>query len=152
MLCPVPYSSRQSRSVFKKNIQFLKNLYNMSISHQQITNYCKTAAICINSFVDQFPYKNGEVFTTDETYIKIHGIKTYIWLIMNTATLFIISYQVSDNRGVGPCILVMRMAFRELTKRPEHFKFIADGYSAYPLAAMEFVKKLAGIFLSASLR
>ena len=60
---------------------------------------------------------------------------------MNAATRSIIGYQVSDNRGVGPCILAMRMAFRGLAKLPENFKFIADGYSAYPLAAMEFAKK-----------
>lgn len=33
------------------------------------------------------------------------------------------------------------MAFQGIAKLPENFKFIADGYSAYPLAAMEFVKK-----------
>ena len=65
---------------------------------------------------------------------------------MNAASRSIIGYQVSDNRGVGPCILAMRMAFRGLTKLPENFKFIADGYSAYPLAAMEFVKKLGKDF------
>ena len=86
------------------------------------------------------------MFAADETYIKIRGIKTYVWLIINAATRSIIGYQVSDNRGVGPCILAMRMAFRNLTKLPENFKFIADGYSAYPLAAMEFVKKLGKDF------
>ena len=35
----------------------------------------------------------------------------------------------------------MRMAFQGLTKLPKNFKFIADGYSAYPLAAMEFARK-----------
>ena len=35
----------------------------------------------------------------------------------------------------------MRMAFRHLTELPKSFKFIADGYSAYPLAAMEFARK-----------
>ena len=65
---------------------------------------------------------------------------------MNAATRSIIGYQVSDNRGVGPCILAMRMAFRELTKLPENFKFIADGYSAYLLAAMEFAKKFGKDF------
>ena len=86
------------------------------------------------------------MFTADETYIKIRGIKTYIWLIMNAATRSIIGYQVSDNRGVGPCILAMRMAFQGLAKLPENFKFIADGYSAYPLAAMEFGKKFGKDF------
>ena len=130
----------------RKTSQALKDLYNISISHQQIANYCKTAAVCIKPFVDQYPYKKGAVFTADETYIKTRGIKTYVWLIMNAATRSIIGYQVSDNRGVGPCILAMRMAFRGLAKLPEKFKFIADGYSAYPLAAMEFSRKFGKDF------
>ena len=40
----------------------------------------------------------------------------------------------------------MRMAFQGLAKLPEKFKFIADGYSAYPLAAMEFAKKFGKAF------
>lgn len=52
----------------------------------------------------------------------------------------IIGYQVSDNRGVGPCIMAMRMAFRHLKKIPEKFRFITDGYNAYPLAAQQFSK------------
>ena len=130
----------------RKTSQALKDLYNISISHQQIANYCKTAAICIKPFIDQYPYEKGDVFTADETYIKIRVVKTNIWFIMNAATRSIIGYQVSDNRGVGPCILAMRMAFQGLTKLPENFKFIADGYSAYPLAAMEFVKKFGKDF------
>ena len=86
----------------RKTSQALKDLYNISISHQQIANYCKTAAICVKPFVDQYPYEKGDVFTADETYIKIRGIKNYVWLIMNAATRSIIGYQVSDNRGVGP--------------------------------------------------
>ena len=130
----------------RKTSQALKDLYNISISHQQIANYCKTAAVCIKPFVDNYEYEKGNVFTADETYIKVRGVKSYIWFIMNAATRSIIGYQVSDNRGVGPCILAMRMAFSHLKKLPENFKFIADGYSAYPLAAMEFVKRFGKDF------
>ena len=130
----------------RKTSHALKDLYNISVSHQQIANYCKTAAVCIKPFVDRYPYEKGAVFTADETYIRIRGIKAYVWLIMDAASRSIIGYQVSDNRGVGPCILAMRMAFRNLTKLPEKFKFIADGYSAYPLAAMEFAKKFGKDF------
>ena len=130
----------------RKTSQALKDLYNISVSHQQIANYCKTAAVCIKPFLDRYPYEKGSVFTADETYIKIRGIKAYVWLIMDAASRSIIGYQVSDSRGVGPCILAMRMAFRNLTKLPEKFKFIADGYSAYPLAAMEFAKKFGKDF------
>ena len=41
----------------RKTSQALGDLYNISISHQQIANYCKTAAICIRPFVDQYPTK-----------------------------------------------------------------------------------------------
>ncbi len=58
----------------------------------------------------------------------------------------VIGYQVSDNRGVGPCILAMRMAFRHLKELPKNFKFIADGYSAYPLAAQEFFHEFGDKF------
>ena len=122
----------------RKTSRALKDLYNISISHQQIANYCKTAAICVKPFVDNYDYNTGSVFTADETYIKIRGVKTYIWFIMDAARRSIIGYQVSDNRGVGPCILAMRMAFRHLTELPKNFRFIADGYSAYPLAAQQF--------------
>ena len=65
---------------------------------------------------------------------------------MDAASRSIIGYQVSDNRSVAPCILAMRMAFRHLTELPKNFKFIADGYSAYPLAAMEFARKFKDNF------
>ena len=57
---------------------------------------------------------------------------------MDAAKRSIIGYQVSDNRGVGPCILAMRMALRHLMELPKNFRFIVDSYSAYPLAAQQF--------------
>lgn len=130
----------------RKTSQALKDLYNINISHQQIANYCKTASICIKPFVDHYDYKPGKVLTADETYIKVRGIKAYIWFIMDAVNRSIIGYQVSDNRSVGPCILAMRKALRHFDKLPKNFKFIADGYSAYPLAAMEFAQRFKDTF------
>jgi len=45
----------------RKTSQALKDLYNICISHQQIANYCKTAAFCIKPFVDRYDYKPGKV-------------------------------------------------------------------------------------------
>ena len=130
----------------RQTVRALKDLYNIDISHQQVANYCKTAAICVKPFVDSYNYETGSVFTADETYIKVRGIKGYIWFIMDAAKRSVIGYQISGNRGVGPCILAMRMAFRHLKELPKNFKFIADGYSAYPPAAMEFAKKFKDNF------
>ena len=38
----------------------------------------------------------------------------------------------------------MRMAFKHLKEIPKNFRFIADGYSAYPLAAQQFFIHLKG--------
>ena len=130
----------------RKTAQALKDIHGIAISHQQVANYCKTASICVKPFVDHYDYAAGKVFTADETYIKVRGIKTYIWFIMDAAKCSIIGYQVSDNRGVDPCILAMRMAFRHLKELSENFKFIADGYSAYPLAAQQFFHEYGNTF------
>jgi transposase-like protein len=118
------------------------DLYGFRVSHQQVANYCKIAARCVKPFVDHYDYHPGSAFVADETYIKVRGIKSYIWFIMDAVSRSIIGYRVSASRSVGPCIMAMRMAFRHLGNvLPEGFKFIADGYSAYPLAAQQFLYK-----------
>jgi transposase-like protein len=122
----------------RKTSQALEDLYNIKVSHTMVANYCKTAAVVVKPFVDDFDYKRSETFIADETYIKVKGVKGYIWFIMDAVSKSILGYQVSDNRGVGPCILAMRMAFKGISKLSENFRFIADGFSAYPLAAQQF--------------
>ncbi len=130
----------------RKTSHALKDLYGINISHQQVANYARTAAMVIKPFVDTYDYQTSRVFTADETYIKVRGIKGYIWFIMDAASRSIIGYRVSDNRGVGGCILAMRMAFQHLKELPKNFRFIADGYSAYPLAAQQFFHKYGAPF------
>jgi transposase-like protein/DNA-directed RNA polymerase subunit RPC12/RpoP len=122
----------------RKTARALDDLYGIKISHTMVANYCTTAAVVIKPFVDYFDYKKSNAFIADETYIKVKGLKGYIWFVMDAVSRSVIGYQVSDNRTVGPCILAMRMAFRKVKNISEHFKFIADGYSAYPLAAQQF--------------
>lgn len=126
----------------RKTSQALKDIHGVSISHTMVANYARTAAVIIKPFVDTYDYKPSDTLTADETYIKVKGIKGYIWFIMDAASRSILGYQVSDNRGVGPCILAMRMALKYFKDDlPKTFKFIADGYSAYPLAAQQFSLK-----------
>ncbi len=130
----------------RKTSQALKDIHGISISHQMVANYCKTAALCVKPFVDSYPYEKSNTFTADETYIKVRGIKGFIWFIMDAMSRVIIGYQISDNRGVGPCIMAMRMAFQHLKELPKKFRFIADAYSAYPLAAQQFFRKYGDKF------
>lgn len=122
----------------------LKEVHGIDISHTTVASYAMTAACVIKPFVDTFDYKPSNILSADETYIKKLGKKHYVWIIMDACKKSILGYQVSDNRSVGPCILAMRMAFEKFKVFPSKvLKFIADGYSAYPLAA-QYVKAQKG--------
>jgi transposase-like protein len=123
----------------RKTAEALKEIHNIDISHTMVANYARTAAVIIRPFVDSYDYKPSNELAADETYIKIRGIKGYLWLIMDKVSRSILGYQVSTSRDVGPCILTMRMAFDKFKEFPgKALRFIADGYSAYPLAAQQF--------------
>ena len=102
--------------------------------------------MCIKPFVDHYDYGTGKVFTADETYIKIRGVKAYVWFIMDAAKRSIIGYQVSDNRVLDPASLHAHGFQAAEGGLPEHFKFIADGYSTYPLAAQQFFHEFGDKF------
>ena len=103
----------------------------------------------IKPFVDTFDYKPSKILSADETYIKIKGIKHYVWIVMDACKKSILGYQVSDTRAVSPCILAMRMAFDKFSNFPNKaLKFVADGYIAYPLAKQQFELEEDKIFKS----
>lgn len=57
-----------------------------------------------------------------------------------------LGYQVSDNSGVESCIMTMHMTFQHFKELPKNFRFIADSYSAYPLATQQFFHKFGDAF------
>lgn len=123
----------------RQTARALKEVHGIDISHTTISNYALTAASVIKPFVDHFDYQPSNNLAADETYIKVKGIRHYIWFIMDATKKSILGYQVSDTRSVGPCILAMRMAFDKFKTFPgKALNFIADGYSAYPLAKQQF--------------
>lgn len=134
----------------RQTVQALKEIHGIDISHTMVNNYAKTAAVIIRPFVDSYDYNPSNELAADETYIKIKGVKAYVWLIMDKVTRSILGYQVSTSRDVGPCILTMRMAFDKFKEFPGRaLKFIADGYSAYPLAAQQFkIEKDWDVFIT----
>jgi len=126
----------------RKTALALKEVHNIDISHTTVSKYAMTAATLIKPLVDNYDYKPSNILAADETYIKVKGIKHYIWIVMDACKKSIIGYQVSQDRSVGPCILAMRMAFNKFKKFPDKvLRFVADGYTAYPLASQQFALK-----------
>lgn len=123
----------------RQTARALKEVHGIDISHTTVSNYALTAASVIKPFVDNFDYQPSNNLAADETYIKVKGIRHYIWFVMDATKKSILGYQVSDTRAVGPCILSMRMAFEKFKTFPgKALTFVADGYSAYPLAQQQF--------------
>ena len=123
----------------RQTAHVLEEVHGIKISHRTVANYALTAAAVIKPFVDTFNYKPSKILSADETYIKVKGIKHYVWIVMDACKKSILGYQVSDTRATGPCILAMRMAFDKFKKFPgKTLNFVADGYSAYPLAKQQF--------------
>lgn len=79
----------------RKTAQAINDLYGIKISHQQVANYARTAALVLKPFVDHYDYHASSTMVADETYIKVRGIKGYIWFIMDAASRSILGYQVS---------------------------------------------------------
>ncbi|MBE0573985.1 DDE-type integrase/transposase/recombinase [Candidatus Dojkabacteria bacterium] len=118
----------------------LWEIHGVKISHVTVSRYAKTAAALAKPFVDNYNYKPTNYLAADETYIKVKGIRHYVWFIMDAIKKSILGYRVSNTRDVGPCILAMRMAFAKFKNFPgKALKFVADGYTAYQLAQQQFM-------------
>jgi len=42
-----------------------------------------------------------KILSAYKTYIKVKGIKHYVWIIMDACKKSILGYQVSDTRAIG---------------------------------------------------
>jgi transposase-like protein len=117
----------------------LLEIHGIRISHVTVSKYAKTAAAIVQPFVDSFDYKPSSSLAADETYVKVKGVNHYIWFVMDVIKKSILGYSVSEKRTLEPCLKAMRMAFDKFAVFPGMaLKFIADGYSIYKLAQVQF--------------
>lgn len=124
---------------YRATSRVMREVHGVNISHTQIAKYATTVAFCIKPFVDSFDYNPTNFLAADETYTKVKGKKRYVWFVMDAVKKSILGYCSSVARDVEPCIYALRLAFEKFKKFPgKALKFIADGYTAYPLARQQF--------------
>jgi len=117
----------------------MKDIHGIDISFTTVNNYTNTVAAIVKPFVDLFNYKPSKRLVGDETYGKIKGVRYFTWFVIDAIKKSILGYRVSFSRDTGSCILALRMAFAKFKTFPGKFlRFVADGYSAYPLACQQF--------------
>jgi transposase-like protein len=117
----------------------LWEVHQVKISHVMVSKYARSAAAIVKYFVDNYDYNPSDYLAADETYVKKKGITQYVWFVMDALKKSILGYEISESRSTGHCILAMRRAFTKFKEFPgKALKFIADGYTAYPLAQQQF--------------
>ena len=72
----------EPQASLRQTVQALKEIHGIEISHTMVNNYAKTAQ-SLPPFVDSYTTSPLTSLSADETYIKIGGVKAYVWLIMD---------------------------------------------------------------------
>lgn len=104
--------------------------FNVKVSHTTISNWCKNFAPMFNNFSLQLiPYLNfdSDEWHTDETVVKINGVKHYIWFIIDSETRFVLGYHLSPFRD-SPQAFSLMESVKTLGKPGS---IVSDRYSAY---------------------
>ncbi len=79
----------------------LKEVHGINISHTTVANYALTAAAVIKPFVDTFDCKPSKILSADETYIKVKGIKHYVWIVRDACKKSILGKEFNLTQVIG---------------------------------------------------
>ena len=118
------------KNSFRNISLILRISFNIKVSHTTIANWCtRFAPLFDNQRLTLLPLLdlNSDEWHTDETVVKIAGVKHYIWFVVDSETRFIIGFHLTPHRD-SP------QAFSVLCEAAAHGKpgaIVSDRYSAY---------------------
>ena len=118
------------KNSFRNIALILRVAFNIKVSHTTISNWCKNFAPLFNNYSLQLiPGLNfdSDEWHTDETVVKINGVKHYIWFIIDSETRFILGYHLSPHRD-SPQAFSLMNSVKSLGKPGS---IVSDRYSAY---------------------
>ena len=70
----------------RKTAHALHEIHGIKISHQQVANYLKTAAVCVKPFVDNYDYQAGSVLLLMKPtlrFVELKAISGSSWMPPN---------------------------------------------------------------------
>jgi len=121
----------------RKTAHMLRNIWGITVSHQTVLNYVRTAAFYCHKFNLIHKGSIDNINAGDETYIKVRGIWHYVWLFICTSSRKICSYHFADNRGAKAAITTMLEAVRTV-KDNRNITLVTDGNPSYQ-AGLHFI-------------
>ena len=79
----------------RKTALILKEVHDISISHQTIANYAQAASNLLNCWLDDFQYDTlSNDHCGDETYVKIKGKNAYVFFMCDSIKKIITSFNI----------------------------------------------------------
>ena len=118
------------KNSFRNISLILRTAFNIKVSHTTISNWCtKFAPMFDNMRIQLLPALdlNSDEWHTDETVVKVAGVKHYIWFVVDSETRFIIGYHLSPHRDSPQAVSLLH----EARKRGKPAAIVSDRYSAY---------------------
>lgn len=118
----------------RKTAGLMRDVHNVSISHQTVLNYADAVAKIMKPFVDHFPYELSDQFCGDETYIRVGGKWHYLFFFFDAVKKVILAYPVSPKRDTLSAIKALDEVLMKLKNIPDTLRFVVDGNPIYLLA------------------
>jgi putative transposase len=103
---------------------FLK-LQGVKFSQQSVWNWVSKYTSLMEDYLEQIRPQLGDVWRTDEMYVKFRGNMKYLFAMMDDETRFRIAQQVSQHKGTSDVRPMFREAEQRAGKRPKIL--ISDG-------------------------
>jgi len=118
------------KNSFRNISLILRTAFNIRVSHVTISNWCtKFAPMFDNMRIKLLPFLdlNSDEWHTDETVVKIAGVKHYIWFVVDSETRFVIGFHLSPHRDSPQAVAVLN----EAKSLGSPGSIVSDRYSAY---------------------
>ena len=118
------------KNSFRNISLILKTAFNIKVSHVTIANWCtRFAPLFDNMRLKLMPMLDfcSDEWHTDETVVKISGVKHYIWFVVDSETRFIIGFHLTPHRDSPQAFSVLN----EAAKHGKPNSIVSDRYAAY---------------------
>jgi len=118
------------KSSFRNIALILRIAHNIKVSHTTVSNWCKNfAPMFANIAIELVPSLdfNSDEWHTDETVVKIKGVKHYIWFIVDSETRFVLGFHLSPHRD-SPQAFTLLNSVKNMGKPNA---VVSDRYDAY---------------------
>ena len=132
------------KSSFRNISLILRTAFNITVSHTTISNWCTNfAPLFDNIRIKLLPMLDfdSDEWHTDETVVKVAGVKHYLWLVVDSETRFVIGFHLSPHRDSPQAFSLLGQA----AKLGQPKALVSDRYSAYKVPAKSVFKSTTHI-------